>query len=47
MVKRNRVMSLLAAPFAVTIWFVGWIFISVNSKKQVVKAEPNQIHNII
>jgi len=34
MIKRSRKVSLLALPFAVVIWFVGWVFFWVDSKKQ-------------
>jgi len=47
MAKRNRTISLLALPFAASIWFVGWIFCSVNSKKRDIKVEPKHFHKIV
>jgi hypothetical protein len=34
MAKRNRAVSVLALPFAVIVWFVGWVFFWADSKKQ-------------
>ena len=40
MPKRKRIFVLLAMPFAVFLWFIGWTLYWVGTKKEKLKPEP-------